>query len=147
MMKEKKTSSEVLGEQIKLVNEYFNDNTPVPLEDIKKTLLMIGMASKISEKNTISHISRLDVRHNCYPTLQQSYRIISKEASLALNNPTDDNLVIITGQFGILQNLEGYLKQEDKIPLEILMEMNARTIKGIKESEKVFKKINNISVK
>ena len=147
MMKEKKTSSEVLGEQIKLVNGYFNDNTPVPLADIKKTLLMIGMASKISEKNTISHISRLDVRHNCYPTLQQSYRIISKESSFALHNPTDDNLVIITGQFGILQNLEGYLKQEDKIPLEILMEMNARTIKGIKESEKVFKKINKISVK
>ena len=147
MMKEKKTSSEVLGEQIKIVNGYFNDNTPVPLEDIKKTLLMIGMASKISEKNTISHISRLDVRNNCYPTLQQSYRIISKESSFALHNPTDDNLAIIMGQFGILQNLEGYLKQEDKIPLEILMEMNARTIKGIKESEKVFKKINKISVK
>lgn len=147
MMKEKKTSSEVLGEQIKIVNGYFNDNTPVPLEDIKKTLLMIGMASKISEKNTISHISRLGVRHNCYPTLQQSYRIISKESSFALHNPTDDNLAIIMGQFGILQNLEGYLKQEDKIPLEILMEMNARTIKGIKASEKVFKKINNISVK
>ena len=147
MMKEKKTSSEVLGEQIKIVNGYFNDNTPVPLEDIKKTLLMIGMASKISEKNTISHISRLGVRHNCYPTLQQSYRIISKESSFALHNPTDDNLAIIMGQFGILQNLEEYLKQEDKIPLEILMEMNARTIKGIKESEKVFKKINKISVK
>lgn len=147
MMKEKKTSSEVLGEQIKIVNGYFNDSTPVPLEDIKKTLLMIGMASKISEKNTISHISRLGVRHNCYPTLQQSYRIISKESSFALHNPTDDNLAIIMGQFGILQNLEEYLKQEDKIPLEILMEMNARTIKGIKASEKVFKKINNISVK
>lgn len=147
MMKGKKTSSEVLGEQIKIVNGYFNDNTPVPLEDIKKTLLMIGMASKISEKNTISHISRLGVRHNCYPTLQQSYRIISKESSFALHNPTDDNLAIIMGQFGILQNLEEYLKQEDKIPLEILMEMNARTIKGIKASEKVFKKINNISVK
>ena len=147
MMKENKNSNEVLYEQIKLVNKYFNDNIPIPLEDKKKTLLMIGMAAKISEKNTISHISRLDVRHNCYPTLQQSYRIISKEASLALHNPTDDNLAIIMGQFGILQNLEEYLKQEDKIPLEILMEMNARTIKGIKASEKVFKKINNISVK
>ena len=147
MMKENKNSNEVLYEQIKLVNKYFNDNIPIPLEDKKKTLLMIGMVSKISEKNTISHISRLDVRHNCYPTLQQSYRIIYKESSFALNNPTDDNLAIVVGQFGILQNLEGYLKQEDKIPLEILMEMNARTIKGIKESEKVFKKINKISVK
>ena len=147
MMKKNKNSNEVLYEQIKLVNKYFNDNIPIPLEDKKKTLLMIGMAAKISEKNTIFHISRLDVRHNCYPTLQQSYRIISKESSFALHNPTDDNLAIVVGQFGILQNLEGYLKQEDKIPLEILMEMNARTIKGIKESEKVFKKINKISVK
>ena len=145
MNKEKKKSSDTLYEQIELINGYFNNNTPIPIEDIRKTLLMIGMAAKISEKNTISHISRLDIRHNCYPTLQQSYRIISKEASFALNNPTDDNLAIIIGQFGILQYLEQYLEKEKDIPLNILMEMNARTIKGIGESEKVFKKINHIS--
>ena len=50
MMKENKNSNEVLYEQIKLVNKYFNDNIPIPLEDKKKTLLMIGMAAKISEK-------------------------------------------------------------------------------------------------
>ena len=145
MDKEKKKGSDALYEQIDLINGYFNNNTPIPIEDIRKTLLMIGMASKISEKNTISHISRLDVSHNCYPTLQQSYRIISKEASFALNNPTDDNLAIIIGQFGILQYLKQYLEREKEIPLNILMEMNARVVKGIKKKKKVFKKINHIS--
>ena len=147
MQKEKVDSKEVLLKHIAKIDEYFNNKEPIPYEEAHNVLLLVGMLSKIKEQESISKVSNLKVGHNCYHTLQRSYRIISKEASLALNNPTDDNLVIITGQFGILQNLEGYLKQEDKIPLEILMEMNARTIKGIKASEKVFKKINNISVK
>ena len=147
MQKEKVDSKEVLLKHIAKIDEYFNNKEPIPYEEAHNVLLLVGMLSKIKEQESISKVSNLKVGHNCYHTLQRSYRIISKEASLALNNPTDDNLVIITGQFGILQNLEEYLKQEDKIPLEILMEMNARTIKGIKESEKVFKKINKISVK
>ena len=67
------------------------------------------------------------------------------ESSFSLNNITDENLSIIRGQFIILQNLEEYLEKEKDIPLNILMEMNARTVKGIGESEKVFKKINHIS--
>mgnify|MGYP001857305902 CR=1 FL=1 len=66
---------------------------------------------------------------------------------MALNNITDENLFILIGQFIILQNLEEYLAKEKEIPLNILMEMNARVIKGISESEKVFKKINHLNVK
>ena len=126
-----------------------NETVEVELDN---TCCILAFEIDLTQENTETEFNQgkfkvIKGTGTSYPTLQQSYRIISKEASLALNNPTDDNLVIITGQFGILQNLEGYLKQEDKIPLEILMEMNARTIKGIKESEKVFKKINNISVK
>ena len=145
MQKEKVDSKEVLLKQISKIDEYFNKKEPIPYEEALKTLLMIEEASERGEKSTICHVSRLDVRHNCYRTLQGSYRAISKETSIALNNPTDDNLAIILGQFGILENLEKYLKKEQEIPLNILMEMNARTVKGISESEKVFKKINNIS--
>ena len=145
MYKEKVDSKEVLLKQISKVDEYFNNEEEIPYEEALKTLLMIEEASERGEKSTICHISRLDVRHNCYRTLQGSYRAISKETSIALNNPTDDNLAIILGQFGILENLKKYLEKEKDIPLNILMEMNARTVKGIGESEKVFKKINHIS--
>lgn len=144
MQKEKVNSKEVLLKQISKINEYFNNKETIPEDEAVKTLLMVGMASKIGEKNTICHISRLDVRHNCYLTLQGSYKAISKEASIALNNPTNDNLAIIIGQFGILQYLKQYLEREKEIPLNILLEMNARVVKGISKSEKIFKKINNI---
>lgn len=144
MQKEKVDSKEVLLKQISKINEYFNNKETVPEDEALKTLLMVGMASKIAEKNTICHISRLDVRHNCYLTLQGSYKAISKEASIAINNPTNDNLAIIIGQFGILQYLEHYLENEKDIPLSVLMEMNDRTVKGIGKSEKVFKKINHM---
>ena len=137
-------SKEVLLKQISKIDEYFNNKETIPEDEARKALLMIGMASKIGEKNTICHISRLDVSHNCYRTLQGSYRMVSKEASFTLNNITDENLSIIIGQFIILQNLEEYLEKEKEIPLNILMEMNARVVKGISESEKVFKKINHI---
>lgn len=145
MQKDNIDNKEVLLKQFTKINEYCDKEESIPYEEKRKTLLMIGMASKIGEKNTICHISRLDVGHNCYHTLQGSYRIVSKEASLALNNITDENLFILIGQFIILQNLEEYLAKEKEIPLNILMEMNARVIKGISESEKVFKKINHIS--
>ena len=103
------------------------------------------MLSKIKEQESVSKVSNLKVGHNCYHTLQRSYRIISKEASFTLNNITDKNLAIIIGQFGILANLEAYLKKEDDIPINILMEMNERTVRGIGESSKIFKKINNMS--
>ncbi len=144
MQKEKVDSKEVLLKQISKIGEYYNKEEPIPYEEKSKTLLMIGMASKIGEKNTICHISSLDIKHKCYDTLQQSYRLLSKEASITLNNITDENLLILIGQFIILQNLEEYLEKEKEIPLNILMKMNARVVKGISESEKVFKKINHI---
>ena len=145
MNKEKTDSKEVLLKQISKIDEYSNKEEPIPYEEKRKTSLMIGMAAKIGEKDTIFNISRLDIKHKCYDTLQQSYRLLSKEASITLNNITDENLFILIGQFIILQNLDEYLKKEKEIPLNILMEMNARVVKGISESEKVFKKINHIS--
>ena len=144
MQKEKVDSKEVVLKQISKVNEYFNTKKPVPEDEGRRALLMIGMYAKVKEKDS-SKVTDLKINHNCYHTLQRSYRIISKEASFTLNNITDKNLAIIIGQFGILQYLEQYLEKEKDIPLNILMEMNARTVKGIGESEKVFKKINHIS--
>lgn len=129
------------------IDDYFNKEGHVPYEEAYNVLLLIRMISKIKEQDSVSKVSDLKIKHNCYHTLQRSYRIISKETTIALNNITDNSLAIIIGQFGILGSLEEYLEREKEIPLNILMEMNARTIKGIKESEKVFKKINNISVK
>lgn len=145
MQKEKVDSKEVLLKQLTKINEYFNNKEHVPENEARKALLMIGMFAKEKEKGGIFKVSDLKTNHNCHPTLQQSYRIVSKEASFSLNNITDENLSIIIGQFIILQNLEEYLEKEKDIPLNILMEMNARTVKGIGESEKVFKKINHIS--
>ena len=142
---EKENYKDIILEQFIKINELYDKHKDISIEEKYKTFLLIKMAAKKGESNTIFHISRLDVRHNCYPTLQQSYRIISKEASFALNNPTDDNLLLIMGQFGILLSLEEYLKQEDKIPLEILMEMNERCVLAVDKSSKVFKKINKIS--
>ena len=136
---------DVLYKSLTLIDNYFNQNKPVPYEEGCKALILVGMISKIKEKYSISKISNLKVDHNCYNTLQLSYRIISKEASFTLNNITDKNLAIIIGQFGILANLEAYLKKEDDIPINILMEMNERTVRGIGESSKIFKKINNMS--
>ena len=147
MQKEKVDSKEVLLKQISKIDEYFNKEEPIPYEEKRKTSLMIGMAAKIGEKDTIFNISRLDIKHKCYDTLQQSYRLLSKEASITLNNITDENLFILIGQFIILQNLEEYLEREKDIPLSILIKMNDRTVKGIGESAKVFKKINHMSVK
>ena len=145
MQKEKVDSKEVLLKHIAKIDEYFNNKEPIPYEEAHNVLLLVGMLSKIKEQESISKVSNLKVGHNCYHTLQRSYRIISKEASFTLNNITDKNLAIIIGQFGILQYLEQYLEREKEIPLNILMEMNARVVKGISESEKVFKKINHIS--
>lgn len=146
MDKEKTNSKEILLKQIALIDKYFDNKEKVPYEEAMKTLLMIGVFSKEKEKYSVK-ISDLKIKHNCYHTLQRSYRIISKESSIALNNITDDNIAIILGQFGILENLEDYLKKENDIPLDILMEMNKRTVKGIRESYKVFRKLNNINVK
>ena len=132
---------------ISKIDEYFNKEEHVPYEEAYNILVLIGVLSKKKEQESVSKVSDLKVKHNCYHTLQRSYRIIFKETSFALNNITDNSLAIIIGQFGILGSLEEYLKREKEIPLNILMEMNARTIKCIKESEKVFKKINNIDVK
>lgn len=132
---------------ISKIDEYFNKEEHVPYEEAYNILVLIGVLSKKKEQESVSKVSDLKVKHNCYHTLQRSYRIIFKETSFALNNITDNSLAIIIGQFGILGSLEEYLKREKEIPLNILMEMNARTIKSIKESEKVFKKINNIDVK
>ena len=143
MQRERTDSKEVLLKQITKIDEYFNNKKPVPEDEGRKALLMIGMYAKEKEKYSV-RVSDLKINHNCYHTLQKSYRIISKEASVALNNITDNNLAIIIGQFGILQYLEHYLEGEKNISLNILMEMDARTVKGIKESEKVFKKINNV---
>ena len=145
MNKEKDNSKEILLKQITLIDEYFDKKESIPYEEACKTLLMIGLVSKEKEKNIVSKVSDLKINHSCYHTLQMSYRIISKEASVALNNVTDDNIAIILGQFGILDNLEAYLKKEDDIPINILMKMNERTVKGIGESSKIFKKINNMS--
>lgn len=144
MQKEKVDSKEVLLEQISKIDKYFDNKEPIPYEEAHNVLLLVGMLSKIKEKESISKVSNLKVEHNCYHTLQRSYRIISKESSLALNNITDKNLAIIISQFGILQYLEQYLEREKDISLNILMEMNARTVKAIEESNKVFIKINNI---
>ena len=146
MDKEKTNSKEILLKQIALIDKYFDNKAKVPYEEAMKTLLMIGVFSKEKEKYSVK-ISDLKIKHNCYHTLQRSYRIISKESSIALNNITDGNIAIILGQFGILENLEDYLKKENDIPLDILMEMNKRTVKGIRESYKVFRKLNNINVK
>ena len=146
MQKEKVETKEILMKQIKLIDDYFTKDKPIPYNEARKTFLLVGMVSKINEKNSISRVTNLRAEGDiCYHTLQQSYRIISKEASFSLlNNPTDDNLAIILGQFGILLNLEKYLLEKE-IPLNVLMEMNERTVKGIGESAKKFKKINHIS--
>lgn len=144
MNKEKYRSKEILLKQISKIDEHFDNSETVPYEEARNTLLLVGMVSKIKEKHSVSKVSDLRIRHSCYHTLQRSYRTISKEASIALNNITDNNLAIILGQFGILQNLEEYLEKERDIPLNILMEMNARTVKSINESAKTFKKINNV---
>ncbi len=145
MQKEKVDSKEVLLKHIAKIDEHFNNKEPIPYEEARNVLLLVGMLSKIKEQESVSKVSNLKVGHNCYHTLQRSYRIISKEASFTLNNITDKNLAIIIGQFGILANLEAYLKKEDDIPINILMEMNERTVRGIGESSKIFKKINNMS--
>lgn len=145
MQKEKVDSKEVLLKHIAKIDEHFNNKEPIPYEEARNVLLLVGMLSKIKEQESVSKVSNLKVGHNCYHTLQRSYRIISKEASFTLNNITDKNLAIIIGQFGILANLETYLKKEDDIPINILMEMNERTVRGIGESSKIFKKINNMS--
>lgn len=145
MNKEKTDSKEVLLKHIAKIDEHFNNKEPIPYEEARNVLLLVGMLSKIKEQESVSKVSNLKVGHNCYHTLQRSYRIISKEASFTLNNITDKNLAIIIGQFGILANLEAYLKKEDDIPINILMEMNERTVRGIEESSKIFKKINNMS--
>ncbi len=145
MQKEKVDSKEVLLKHIAKIDEHFNNKEPIPYEEARNVLLLVGMLSKIKEQESVSKVSNLKVGHNCYHTLQRSYRIISKEASFTLNNITDKNLAIIIGQFGILANLEAYLKKEDDIPINILMEMNERTVRGIEESSKIFKKINNMS--
>ena len=135
---------DVLYKHLNLIDNYFEQNKPIPYKDSCKALLLVGMVSKIKEKYSISRISNLKVEHNCYSTLQVSYRIISKEASFALRNITDDNLAIIIGQFGFTQLLEQYLSQED-IPLQLLLKINERTVKCMGESVKKFKKINHIS--
>lgn len=145
MQKEKVDSKEVLLKHIAKIDEHFNNKEPIPYEEARNVLLLVGMLSKIKEQESVSKVSNLKIGHNCYHTLQRSYRIISKEASFTLNNITDKNLAIIIGQFGILANLEAYLKKEDDIPINILMEMNERTVRGIGESSKIFKKINNMS--
>ena len=144
MQKEKIDSKEVLLKQITKIDGYFNNKKPVPEDEGRKALLMIGMYAKEKAKYSV-RVSDLKINHNCYHTLQQSYRMVSKEASFSLNNITDENLSIIIGQFIILQNLEEYLEREKDIPLSILIKMNDRTVKGIGESAKVFKKINHIS--
>lgn len=143
MQKEKVNSREAILKHITKIDEYFNNKEHVPESEGHEALLMIGMYAKEKAKYSF-RVSDLKINHNCYHTLQKSYRIISKETSFALDNITDENLSIIIGQFGILQYLEYYLEGEKDIPLNILMEMDARTVKGIKESEKVFKKINNV---
>ncbi len=145
MNEEKNNIKEILLKQISLIDKYFDNKEEIPYEEARKTLLMVGIVSKEKEKYSVSKVSDLKIEHSCYHTLQRSYRIISKETSIALNNITDNNITIILGQFGILGSLEEYLKRENDIPLEILIEMNERTVKGIRESYKVFKKINNIS--
>ena len=145
MNEEKNNIKEILLKQISLIDKYFDNKEEISYEEARKTLLMVGIVSKEKEKYSVSKVSDLKIEHSCYHTLQRSYRIISKETSIALNNITDNNITIILGQFGILGSLEEYLKRENDIPLEILIEMNERTVKGIRESYKVFKKINNIS--
>ena len=142
---EKTYSKEDLLNQIYKIDECFNNKEPIPYEEAYKTLLMVGIVSKEKEKGSVSKVSDLKISHNCYHTLQRGYRTVFLEASFTLNNITDKNLAIILGQFGILANLEEYLEKEQEIPLNILMEMNARTIKGIGESAKVFKRINHLS--
>lgn len=132
-------------EQITLINNDLSVNKEISYEEKEKVLLMIRKDSEVKEKNCFTHITNLKVRHHCYDALQLSYRIISKEAAVALTNPTDENLVIILGQYGVTQVLEQYLKKEQEIPLEVLIEMSNRTIHTIDKSSKVFKKINNIS--
>ena len=145
MNEEKNNIKEILLKQISLIDKYFDNKEEIPYEEARKTLFMVGIVSKEKEKYSVSKVSDLKIEHSCYHTLQRSYRTISKETSIALNNITDNNITIILGQFGILGSLEEYLKRENDIPLEILIEMNERTVKGIRESYKVFKKINNIS--
>lgn len=145
MNEEKNNIKEILLKQISLIDKYFDNKEEIPYEEARQTLLMVGIVSKEKEKYSVSKVSDLKIKHSCYHTLQRSYRIISKETSIALNNITDNNITIILGQFGILGSLEEYLKRENDIPLEILIEMNERTVKGIRESYKVFKKTNNIS--
>ncbi len=143
MSREKVYSREILLKQIALINKYFDDEEHIPYKEAFKTLILVGMTSKKNEKNSVSKVSDLKIKHNCYHTLQQCYRTISKEVSFTLiNNITDDNVAIILGQFGIVQNLEQYLEKEEEIPLNILNEMNKRTVKSIGESAKTFKKIN-----
>ena len=134
---------DVLYKSLTLIDNYFNQNKPVPYEEGCKALILVGMISKIKEKYSISKISNLKVDHNCYNTLQLNYRIISKEASFALRNMTDDNLAIIISQFGFTELFEQYLEQEN-IPLPLLLKINERTIKCMEESVKKFKKINRI---
>ena len=60
MQKDNIDNKEVLLKQFTKINEYCDKEESIPYEEKRKTLLMIGMASKIGEKNTICHISRLD---------------------------------------------------------------------------------------
>lgn len=144
MDNKEKDSETIILEQLAYINDCHDNGLSIPYEEKRKTLLMIGMNSKIKEKGSVFKVSNLSLRHHCYDVLQLSYRIISKEASFTINNLTDENFIIIIEQYGITLVLEQYLKQEKEIPLEVLIKMSNRTIHAIDKSAKVFKKINNI---
>lgn len=142
MAKEEKDYKEILKRQITFINECFEKQENISLEEARKTLMLIGMFSKFKEKSSVYKVSNLKLAHNCHDVLQLGYRLISKEASIALTNPNNENIIIILGQFGIISTLEGYLEKEIQIPLEILDEMSKRTIVSMEKSHKIFKKIN-----
>ncbi len=142
MMETQKNNKGALVDLFREINGFFNENREIP-DDVKhKTLMLIDFVSKEKEEFYIPKVSDLKIRHNCYHTLKRSFNIISKETSVALLNSTDENLAIIMGQFIVLDSLDKHLTDEE-IPIEILNEMNNRTVVAVNESFKVFRKINH----